>query len=158
MTPRTGWSLLFALLLASWPIPASAQAPQTVSIVPVQNLSFGLLLPGFQNAVSVADVSRRAVVALAGNGPVDIAVVLPTALETTDGDKIPLHFSASDAAILSPSGVTLSTLDPRQINSVQLGNGSTVLFVLGGTAHTTAMTRPGHYAARVALILNHPGT
>ena len=158
MTPRTGWSLLFALLLASWPIPAAAQAPQTISIVPVQNLSFGLLLPGFQNAVSVGDVSRRAVVALAGNGPVDIAVVLPTALETTSGHRIALSFSAGDAALLGPTGVTLSPLDPRQINRVQLGNASTVLFVLGGTAQTTAMTRPGHYAARVALILNHPGT
>ena len=67
MTSRTGWSLVFALLLASWPIPAAAQAPQNISIVPVQNLSFGLLLPGFRNAVTVADVARRAVVALAGN-------------------------------------------------------------------------------------------
>jgi len=158
MMSRRGWSTLVALLLASWPIPAAAQAPQTVSIVPVQNLSFGLLLPGFQNAVSIGDVSRRAVVALAGNGPVDIAVVLPTALETTSGDRIDLHFSASDAALLSAAGSTLSPLDPRQINRVQLGNDRTVLFVLGGTAQTTAMTRPGHYAARVALIINHPGT
>jgi hypothetical protein len=158
MTSRRGWYALFALLLASWPISAEAQAPQTVSIVPVQNLSFGLLLPGFQNAVSIADVSRRAVVALAGNGPVDIAVVLPTALVTATGDQIPLRFSAGDAALLSATGSTLTPLDPRQINRVQLGNASTVLFVLGGTAQTTAMTRPGHYAARVALILNHPGT
>ena len=158
MTLRTGWSLVFALVLASWPIPAAAQAPQNISIVPVQNLSFGLLLPGFRNAVTVADVSRRAVVALAGNGPVDVDVVLPSALETTSGDKIPLTFSAGDAALVSPTGSTLSTLDPRQINRVQISNGNTVLFVLGGTAQTTAMTRPGHYAARVALIINHPGT
>jgi hypothetical protein len=158
MTSRTGWSLLFALLLASWPTPAAAQAPQNVSIVPVQNLSFGLLLPGLRNAVSIADVSRRAVVALAGNGPMDIAVVLPSALETANGDRIPLQFTAGDAALVSPTGTTLAPLDPRQINRVQLSNDKTVLFVLGGTAQTTAMTRPGHYAARVALILNHPGT
>jgi hypothetical protein len=158
MTPRTGWLLSFALLLASWPSPAAAQSPNDVSIVPVQNLSFGLLLPGFRNAVSIADVSRRAVVALAGEGPVDVAVVLPSALQTAGGDQIPLQFSAGDAAFVSPTGSTLSSLDPRQINRVQLSNGSTVLFVLGGTAQTTAMTRPGHYTARVALILNHPGT
>jgi hypothetical protein len=158
MTSRTGWSTLFALLLASWPMPAAAQAPQTISIVPVQNLSFGLLLPGFKDAVSVSDVSRRAVVALAGNGPVDIALVLPTSLDTPAGDRIPLRFSSGDAALLSTTGSTLSPLDPRQINRVQLGNGQTVLFVLGGTAQTSATTRPGHYAARVAFILNHPGT
>jgi hypothetical protein len=158
MTTRRGWYLLLALLLASWPISAAAQAPQTISIVPVQSLSFGLLLPGFQNAVSIADVSRRAVVALAGSGPVDLAVVLPTALETATGDQIALRFSAGDAALLSTTGSTLSPIDPRQINRVQLGNGTTLLFVLGGTAQTTAMTRPGHYTARVAIILNHPGT
>ena len=158
MTSRRGWYLLLAFLLASWPMPVAAQAPQPVSIIPVQSLSFGLLVPGLQNAVSVADVSRRAVVALAGDGPVDIAVVLPEALETTSGDKIPLRFTASDAALLSATGSTLSPLDPRQINRVQLGNDRTVLFVLGGTAQTSAMTRPGHYAARVALIINHPGT
>jgi hypothetical protein len=158
MTSRTGFLYCLALLLASWPMPASAQAPQTVSIIPVQNLSFGLLLPGIRDAVSVTDVSRRAVVALAGSGPVDITLVLPTALETNAGDRISLRFSAGDAALLSTTGSTLSTLDPLQINRVQLGNDRTVLFVLGGTAQTTVTTRPGHYAARVALILNHPGT
>jgi hypothetical protein len=158
MTSRTGWSALVALLLASWPIPLAAQAPQSISIVPVQSLSFGLLLPGFQDAVSVGDVSRRAVVALAGNGPVDIALVLPSTLETVTGDRIPLRFSSGDAALLSTTGSTISPIDPRQINRVQLGNGQTVLFVLGGTAQTSATTRPGHYTARVALIINHPGT
>ena len=157
MTSRRGCQLLFALLLASWPTPATAQAPAAVSIIPVQDLSFGLLLPGFQNAISVSDVSRRAVVALSGSGSVDIAVVLPTALTTSSGDRIPLHFSSGDAAVLSTAGSTLSTLDPRQISRVQLGNASTVLFVLGGTAQTSASTRPGHYTARVALLLNHPG-
>ncbi|MDB4883562.1 MAG: hypothetical protein JWL95_2328 [Gemmatimonadetes bacterium] len=158
MTSRTGWSELFALLLALWPTPAAAQTQQTTSIVSLQNLSFGLLLPGIRNAVSVADVSRRAVVALAGSGPVDITLVLPTALETAGGDRIPLRFSSGDAALINTSGNTLSTLDPLQTNRVQLGNDRTVLFVLGGTAESTAMTRPGHYAARVALLLNRPGT
>lgn len=158
MTSRTGWSLLFALLLASWPAPAAAQAPQSTSIVSLQNLSFGLLLPGIRNAVAVSDVSRRAVVALAGTGPVDVMLVLPEALETSSGDRIPLRFTSGDAALISTSGSTLSSLDPLQSNRVQLGNDRTVLFVLGGTAQSTAMTRPGHYTARVTLILNQPGT
>jgi len=158
MTSRTGYRLLFALLLASWPTLGSAQAVQNVSIIPVQNLSFGLLLPGIPEAVRVTDVSRRAVVALAGDGPVDVTLVLPQALETPNGDRIALRFSTGDAALLSATGTTLSPIDPLQINRVQLGNDRTVLFVLGGTAQTTAMTRPGHYSARVALIINHPAT
>jgi hypothetical protein len=158
MTSRTGLRLLFALLLASWAARADAQTTRSVSIIPVQSLSFGLLMPGLREAVQVTDVSRRAVVALAGDGPVDVALVLPSALETATGERIPLHFAAGDAALLTTSGSSLGALDPLQINRVQLGNDRTVLLVLGGTAVTSATTRPGHYTARVALIVNNPGT
>lgn len=149
---------LFALLLASWPIPATAQSSQAVDVVPVQSLSFGLLVPGRREAVSVNDAGRRAVVALAGNGAVDVTLVLPSALETPAGDRIPLQFSTGDAVLLTTAGSTIATLDPLEINRVQLQNDRTVLLVLGGTAVAPATTRPGHYTARVALLLNPPGT
>lgn len=103
-------------------------------------------------------MSRRAVVALAGSGPIDVTLVLPAALETPSGDRIPLSFSASDAALLTTSGATLKQLDPLQVNRVQLGNDRTMLLVLGGTAATSANTRTGHYTARVTILVNHPGT
>jgi len=158
MTSRTGRGLLVALLLASWPSQTDAQSAKSVSINPVQSLSFGLLLPDRREAVRVTDVARRAVVALSGNGPVDVALVLPTSLETPTGERITLQFSAGDAALLTTSGSTIGTLDPLQVNRVQLGNDRTVLFVLGGTAITNATTHPGHYTARVALLVNQPGT
>jgi hypothetical protein len=158
MTPRAGHRALFALLLASCPALAGAQSKQSVSINPVQNLAFGLLLPGLREAVPVTDASRRAVVALSGNGPIDVTFVLPSALETPTGDRIPLSFSTSDAALITTSGTTLTQLDPLQSNRVQLGNDRTVLLILGGTAVTSAATRTGHYTARVALLVNHPGT
>lgn len=158
MTSRTGLGVLFALLLASWPPPSHAQSSKSVSINPVQSLSFGLLLPDRREVIRVTDVARRAVVALSGNGPVDVTLVLPSALETASGERITLQFSAGDAALLNTSGGTIGTLDPMQVNRVQLGNDRTVLFVLGGTAVTTATTRPGHYTARVALLVNQPGT
>ena len=158
MTSRTGLRLLFALLLASWPARADAQTKKSVTITPVQSLSFGLLLPGVREAVRVTDVSRRAVVALAGKGPVDIALVLPSSLDTPTGERIPLQFAAGDAALLNTNGSTISTLDPLQVNRVQLRNDGTVLFVLGGTAMTAATARPGNYTARVALLFNQPGT
>ena len=158
MTSRTGFHSLVALLLASWPMPATAQSAQAVSVVPVQSLSFGLLVPGRREVVSVNDAGRRAVVALAGSGAMDVTLVLPTALETPAGDRIPLQFSTGDAVLLTTAGSTLATLDPLEINRVQLQNDRTVLLVLGGTAVTPAMTRPGHYTARVALLLNPPGT
>jgi hypothetical protein len=158
MTPRAGQRALFALLLASWPAIAGAQSKQTVSINAVQNLAFGLLLPGLREAVSVSDASRRAVVALSGSGPIDVALVLPSALETPTGDRIPLSFSSSDAALITTSGALLKLLDPLQATRVQLGNDRTVLLILGGTAVTSTTTRTGHYTARVTLLATHPGT
>jgi len=158
MTPRTGLGLLFALLLASWPVRGAAQTQKSVTITPVQSLSFGLLLPGVRETVRVTDVSRRAVVALAGKGPVDVTLVLPSSLQTPSGEQIPLQFSAGDAALLDTNGSTISTLDPLQVNRVQLRNDRAVLLVLGGTAMTAATTHPGNYTARVALLLNQPGT
>ena len=158
MTSRTGPGVLFALLLASWPVHTEAQSQKSVSITPVQSLSFGLLLPGRRESIRVTDVARRAVVALSGKGPVDVTLVLPSSLETASGEQITLQFSAGDAALLDTSGNTIGTLDPMQTNRVQLRNDRTTLFVLGGTAVTTATTRPGHYTARVTLFVNQPGT
>jgi hypothetical protein len=158
MTTRAGHVALFALLLASLPALAGAQSKKAVSINPVQNLAFGLLLPGLREAVPVTDASRRAVVALSGSGPIDVTFVLPNALETATGDRIPLSFTSSDAALITTSGTTLKQLDPLQTNRVQLGNDRTVLLILGGTAVTSSATRTGHYTARVALLVNHPGT
>lgn len=158
MTSRTGLQALFALLLASWPATLVAQATQSLSIVPVQDLAFGLLLPGRREAITTNDVSRRAVVALAGSGPIDVSLVLPDALETHDGDRIELRFSTGDAALLTTGGTTLAPLDPLQVNRVSLDNDRTVLFVLGGTAVTSHATRPGRYTARVTLLLSNPGT
>jgi hypothetical protein len=149
---------LFALLLASWPATVVAQAAQTLSIAPVQDLAFGLLLPGRRDAITTNDVSRRAVVALAGTGAVDVSLVLPDALETHAGDRIRLYFSTGDAALLTTGGVMLAPLDPHQVNRVKLDNDRTLLFVLGGTAVTSHATRPGHYTARVTLLLSNPGT
>src|SRR5437763_13125365 len=156
MTSRTGLPLLFALLLASWPAQAGGQPTQSVSIIPIQSLSFGLLLPDRREAVRITDVSRRAVVALAADNPIDVTLVLPSSMETAHGERISLLFSAGDAALLTTSGSTIRTLDPLQVNRVQFGNDRTVLFVLGGTAVTAATTRPGHYTARVTLLVNRP--
>jgi hypothetical protein len=158
MTSRTGVHALFALLLASWPATVAAQAAQSLSVAPVQDLAFGLLLPGRRDAITTNDVSRRAVVALAGNGAVDVALVLPDALVTHAGDRIQLYFSTGDAALLTTGGATLAPLDPHQVNRVTLDDDRTVLFVLGGTAVTSHATRPGHYTARVTLLLSNPGT
>lgn len=150
--------LITALLLASWAPAAWAQTAQSVTVIPVQPLSFGLLLPGVPEVVPATDVARRAVVALAGSGPVDVTLVLPTSLVTTDGQSIPLQFGGADAGLLPTIASPVVPLNPFQVNRVQLSAERAAHVVLGGSALPSRGVRPGHYTARVLVIVTQPGT
>jgi hypothetical protein len=151
-------SLAVALLLGSWARVAPAQSAQSTTVIPLQSLSFGLLLPGVRETVQVTDIARRAVVALAGSGAVDVTLVLPTSLEGPDGSSIPLTFGATDAGILPTVASPVMALNPFEVNRVQLSAERAVHFVLGGTALPSRTHRPGHYSARVLVIVSQPGT
>ena len=158
MTSRSWCALFGALLLASAPPAAGAQVPQSASVYPVQPLSFGLLLPGRTEVVPATDVARRAMVALAGSGQVDVTLVLPSSLSTRDGMSIPLQFGANDGGLLLSAGAPTLPLDPFQVNRVSLAPDRTAYLVLGGTALPAVSQRPGHYSARVLIIVSQPGT
>lgn len=158
MTSRGQRGLVAALLLASCGALAHAQAPNSTTVYPVQALSFGLLLPGVPDAVPVTDMARRAMVALAGTGAVDVTLVLPTSLTAPDGGTIPLQFGASDAAVLQSAGSTPAPMNPYQVNRVHLAPDRMVYFLLGGAALPSRAQRPGHYSARVLIIVSQPGT
>ena len=146
------------LFLASWAGLAGAQSTQATTIVPLQPLTFGLLLPGVRETVQVTDAARRAMVALTGNGAVDVTLVLPASLEAPNGESIPLSFGASDAGMLPTLASPVIPLSPYQVNRVQLTADRAVHFVLGGTALPSRAHRPGHYSARVLVIVSQPGT
>jgi hypothetical protein len=149
---------VLAALLLVWSGSLSAARAQAVTVNPVQGLSFGLLLPGTPETVSLDDVARRGVVALAGSGPLDVTFVLPTALLSAEGGSLPLSFPPVSAGLLASAGGTAMPLNPHQLLRVQLAPDRVLHLVLGGTARPAAGQRAGHYVGRVVVIVSQPGT
>lgn len=156
---RGSWQrgVLTALLFV-WSGASTAAHAQAVTVNPVQGLSFGLLLPGTTETVSLDDVARRGVVALVGSGSLDVTFVLPSALLSPEGGSLPLSFSTASAGLLATAGGTAMPLNPQQLLRVQLASDRVMHLVLGGTAHPTAGQRAGHYAGRIVVIVTQPGT
>jgi hypothetical protein len=150
--------LVAALALASCGSIAGAQGQRSTTVFPVQALSFGLLLPGVPEVVPVTDMARRAMVALSGAGAVDVTLVLPSSLSAPDGTNIPLQFRAGDAGLLQSAGSAVVPLNPYQVNRVHLAPDRMVYLLLGGVALPSQAQHPGHYSARVLVIVSQPGT
>lgn len=156
---RGSWQRgVLAALLLVWSGAFAVVRAQAVSVNPVQGLSFGLLLPGTPETVSLDDVARRGVVALAGSGQLDVTFVLPPALLSPEGGSLPLSFSAVSAGLLTSAGGATTSLNPRQLLRVQLAPDRVIHLVLGGTALPAAGQRAGHYTGRVVVIVSQPGT
>lgn len=156
---RRSLGLIFVALLITFRVPAArAQAAAGVSVISLQPLSFGLLIPGVPEHVDVTDVTRRAILVLSGSGTVDITLVLPQALTTRSGDEIPIRFGASDAAILASPGGPVTPLNALQINRVQVTPDHPVYIVVGGTVTASTIQHPGSYNASVVLVVSQPGT
>lgn len=149
--------VLTALLLV-WSGTSAVAGAQTVSVSPVQGLSFGLLLPGTPETVTLDDAMRRGVVALAGAGQLDVTFVLPTALLSPEGGSLPVSFSAVSAGLLASAGSAATPVNPQQLLRVQLASDRVLHLVLGGTARPASTQRAGHYSARIVIIVSQPGT
>lgn len=148
------------LLALAWGTGAErASAQRTIEAVPVRGLSFGNLLPGVPETVAVDDAARRAEVVLDGRGAYDLTMLVPAALESAGGARIPLRFGTRDGGVIRSASAALVPFDPRQTTrvSVQQGQGPTRL-VLGGTALPAADQPAGRYTATVVLVINNPGT
>ena len=155
---RRSRGLVLAALLITFRVSAArAQAPG-VSVISLQPLSFGVLIPGVPEHVEVTDVTRRAMLVLSGSGSVDITFVLPGALTTRSGDEIPIRFGNADAAILASPGGPVTPLNALQINKVQVTSDHPVYIVVGGSVTASTIQRPGSYNAAVVLVVSPPGT
>lgn len=151
-------ALVLAAFLITLPVPAARAQSAGVSIISLQPLSFGVLIPGVPEHVDVTDVSRRAMLVLTGSGTVDITLVLPRSLTTPSGDEIPIRFGTTDAALLASPGGPVTLLNALQVNRVQITPDRPVYIVIGGSVTATTVQRPGNYTAAVALVVSQPGT
>jgi hypothetical protein len=137
----------------------AAAQDHTLQVVPVQGLSFGNLIPGVPEQVGVADGARRAEVVLQGRGTYDLSLILPAALVSPSGARIPLRFGTADAALASTTSTVPAGFNPRQMHRVRLGEGLGLpRLLLGGTALPAADQPPGRYQATLVLMVTPPGT
>lgn len=145
-----------ALATLAGAAPAAAQGPASLSAV--QPLNFGELLPGLSETVTVQDAWRRAEIRIDGAGNFDLRLVLPTALASRSGARIPLVFRSGDGAIRGKNG-KLSPFDPNVTERFKIppGHGEATLLI-GGTASTTASQRAGEYTATVVVVLSSTDT
>jgi hypothetical protein len=140
---------------------ASAQAPASASFsaASLQGLAFGALLPGAEETIDVTDAARRAEVMLNGEGIYDVTLVLPSALVSPNGARLPLKFQANDGLLLQGSSGNAVPLNPLATTRVRLNPalGPTRL-VLGGTAAPPYNQVAGRYTATIVIIVTTPGT
>jgi hypothetical protein len=137
---------------------SDAQTPGGTSVIEVQPLAFGVLLPGVPEVVRITDVARRATLALAGSGTVHVRLVLPHALVASGGGSIPLRFRTGDAGVVPSLGGAPVPLNPNGVNRLELSPDRALLFLLGGSAFPSQTQRAGHYSARVVVMISQPGT
>lgn len=136
--------------------PAAAQSAAAVSAV--QPLDFGELLAGVPETVTVDDAWRRAEVNITATGNFTIRVVVPTALVSRDGARIPLTFRYGDGAVQHRNG-RIATFDPNQPVRVRIPPGHGAASVLVGSTANASSTQPaGVYTATMVVVVSPTDT
>jgi hypothetical protein len=157
---RTGLLLALALARAAGVGGAAAQSSSGASLqaIPVQGLAFGPMIPGVPETIGVADAARRAEIVLSGQGTADVSLVLPEALVSPSGARIPLRFGAWDAAVARGSGhpVPVNPHEPIRV-TLDPASGPTRILV-GATALPAPNQVAGTYSTTVVLVVINPGT
>ncbi|HEY0994497.1 MAG TPA: hypothetical protein VGD77_00770 [Gemmatimonadaceae bacterium] len=138
-------------------LPAAARAQLAT---PLQGLSFGTLMAGVPDQVTLQDAARRAEVNLdpagAFNAVVGVRFILPAAMiQSSTGRQLPLTFGTADAGIYDPKTGRLQPFDPAVGTSYRLKK-SPVMIYLAGTAVPGAAQRAGPYSASVTLLITNP--
>lgn len=134
---------------------ANRSAGAQASVTSMQALDFGQILPGLAETVTTGDAWRRAEIRLEGSGNFDVRIVLPQALVSREGARIPLAFRDGDAAIQVRNKNPVP-FDPNRSQRVRIppGQGEALVY-LGGTAATTSGQLAGQYSATVVVVVSY---
>jgi hypothetical protein len=155
-----GWLIAAALLGLVVHVPCPAYAQSTVSVLPVQGLRFGALVPGARSVVSPLDGQRRATLELVGAGHLTLVFELPDGLAAGDA-RLPLRFGPGDGRITFPRSNRVIEFDPSMPVSFSIPpefGGATVY--VGGAAEPVPGQAPGSYggAVTVQVLVANPAT
>lgn len=139
--------------------PLRGQSPTEIRASSVQPLSFGIVFPGQTEVVRVTDAARRGVVALEGDGQVQVSMILPREMLSPESHRIPLVFGYG-AAGYAPSATAEPVLfDPAQTQRITLtGANQQAWIYLGGAASVSPSQPRGSYSATVVVTVTQPNT
>lgn len=145
------------VLSAAAPSAATAQKGSATGVVTVQSLDFGQMQPGVQQAISVQDGWRRAVLRLDGSGQVAVRLTLPTQMVSSTGAVLPLQFGSTDGEVEASQGGRLTLFDPNVGTKVNLTAAGGVAWIyLGGIAIPAPLQRAGTYTATIVIVVAPP--
>jgi len=132
---------------------------QTLSVRPIQDLSFGFLLAGVPTSIAPNDFTRSGQVELTAplGTSFEIRYTLPTAMSGV-GTTLPLAFgSTSVGAAPSSSPASMQFFDPANALRFQLTTSARVTFFLGGQAIPSLGQPVGTYSAPIVITITNLG-
>ncbi len=148
--PRTARAVVALALVATAPLRA-----QGITVRPLQNLSFGALLPAVVTRVEPVNTIRAGQIELlAARGTIfEVRFSLPAAMSGA-GTTLPLAFLAnSGAASAARTGADVVRFDPRGAARFQLATADRAFIYLGGEARPRAGQPVGSYTAAVVVTI-----
>ena len=152
-------ALTCALLFLAPRAQAQGRGQGTLIVRPVQNLSFGSLLPGVPTTIDALDLARSAQIEVKSlqGALFEIRFTLPSAL-TGAGALLPLAFSSNSAGVSASSAPsTLVRFDPNYAARFVFLTTNKVTFFLGGQARPTGRQPIGTYSAPVVVTITNLG-
>lgn len=127
---------------------------------PVQNLSFGLLIPGVPTVVDALQFTRSGHIEVGATiGAIfEIRYTLPTVMNGP-GATLPLVFGTSSAgASASRTPSTLIRFNPNAAASFRFVTTDRASFFLGGEARPAIGQALGNYSAPIIVTITNLGT
>lgn len=147
-----------AVVIATAAIPRTLLSQASLAtVIPEQPLSFGTMLPGVTETVTVQDGWRRASIRVEGTSPQAVRFVVPAALLGLNGTSIPLVFNGSSGAWRTAKSTKLTLFDPVAGTRLALSRQQNVGWIyLGAIAIPAAGQLAGHYTATVTIVIAPP--
>jgi hypothetical protein len=143
------FTFVIATLAGARPAP-----PPAITVVPRQGIDWGALIPGTTSRVDPRDAGRRGEIDFVGKGNATVFIVLPRALVSAEGQRVPLSFHTGDLIIEYTRNGPTSMPDPGVPIDIHPnpGQGDVRLFI-GGIAAPPIAQHTGSYDATITALI-----
>jgi hypothetical protein len=136
-----------------------AQGQTSLVVRPLQNLTFGFLLPGVPTSIDAAQITRSGQIQVEAPLGTNFQVqyTLPTAMSGA-GTTLPVSFSTTDGgAAPSANPAAMQRFNPAAATRWQLVTTTRATFFLGGRASPRVGQPVGAYTAPIVVTITNLG-